>query len=203
MSHEITLILSTRNFAKAEQIRAVFNGLPVCVLTLDEAGIIGDVIEDGTTLEENAFKKAHFAWERTHGWCIADDTGIFIDALDGKPGVHSARWAGEGLTSEDIMRFTLERLQGVALPQRTAYFKTAAAVIAPDASQKIFKGMLKGSILEESRATRRPKMPYSSIFLPTGYAKALSEMTIEEDNEIDHRGKAFRQVRDYIATVLT
>ena len=105
------IILATRNPTKAEEIKAFFDSLPIRVLTLEDAGILGDVVEDGETLEENALKKVNFVWEKRPGWSMADDSGIFIDALQGRPGVHSARWAGDEATTEDTMRFTLKQLE--------------------------------------------------------------------------------------------
>ncbi|MEX2053379.1 MAG: non-canonical purine NTP pyrophosphatase, partial [Candidatus Paceibacterota bacterium] len=134
------VILSTRNQSKANQIRPIFQDLPVNLLTLEEAGIKGEAVENGKTLEENALKKAFFAWELTGSWSMADDTGILIDALDGRPGVNSARWAGESTTTEEIMRYTLKQLEGVPLEKRTATFKTVAAVISPEGDHLFFIG---------------------------------------------------------------
>jgi XTP/dITP diphosphohydrolase len=191
------IILSTRNKSKATQIRAIFKGLPLTIETLDEAGIIGDVVEDGVTLGENALKKALFASERSKKWAIADDTGFFIDALDGQPGIHAARWAGETASTEDILRYTLEKLKDVSPPLRTATFRTVAAVCAPDGNSFTFVGEVSGSILLKPRVACQPKMPYSAIFVPDGQLKVWAEMSVDEENAISHRGKAFVQVRDF------
>lgn len=196
------IILSTRNPSKAEQIKAFFDGLPVKIFTLKEANIEGDAVEDGTTLGENALKKALFAWEQTKKWSIADDTGLFIDALGGEPGIHSARWAGESATTEQTMYFTLEKLKGVSAKNRTATFKTVAVVITPDRKPLIFTGEAKGILLIEPRVTCQPKMPYSGIFVPDGQLKVWAEMTVGEENAISHRGKAFQQVRDFFKQAL-
>ncbi len=200
--HITDIILSTRNPSKANQIKAVFDGFPVQILTLEEAGIFGEAVEDGVTLEENALKKTLFAWERTKKWSIADDTGIFIDALNGEPGIHSARWAGENATTEEIMRFTLEKLKGVSLENRTATFKTVATVVSPEGTQTVFAGAVKGMILLEPRGVCQPKMPYSAIFKPDGHTKVWTEMSVEEQNAMSHRGHAFRQVRDFFVEKL-
>lgn len=198
----IDIILSTRNPSKAEQIKLVFGSLPMRILTLEDASVLGEAVEDGATLEENATKKALFAWEHTKKWSIADDTGIFIDALNGQPGIYSARWAGESATTEDIMHFTLEQLKGVTPENRTATFKTVAAVVAPDGAQLVFVGEAKGTILVEPRVDFQPKMPYSGIFVPDGQPKVWAEMSVEEENVISHRGKAFRQVRNFFEEAL-
>lgn len=201
-SESLKIILSSRNPSKVDQIRAVFVGLPIEILSLSEANIEEDAVEDGKTLEENALKKARFAWEHSGSWSMADDTGIFIDALDGRPGIHSARWAGDSLSTEGIMNYTLGLLKDVAPGDRTAYFETVAALIAPDGTSHIFEGIAKGSILPAPRVPCQPKMPYSPIFVPEGYDKSWAEMTIEEENKISHRGKTFRQVRQFLEKVL-
>lgn len=192
------IILSTRNPSKTEQIKTIFNGLPVRILTPEEAGVTGDAVEDGKTLEENALKKAHFVWGHTKRWCLADDTGLFIDALGGRPGIHSARWAGADATTEQIMRFTLEKLKDVAPPNRTATFQTVAVLIAPDGTPSTFTGAVKGVLLTKPRVPFQPKMPYSSLFVPDGQPKVWAEMKVDEENEVSHRGKAFRQVKEFI-----
>ena len=196
------IILSTHNKSKAEQIKASLAGLPVEVLTLDEIGESESAIEDGTTLEENVLKKAHFAGGRSNVWGLADDTGLFIDALGGAPGIHAARWAGDSLSTEDIMRFTLKKLEGVPLPERTATFRTVAALVSPEGEEHIFVGEVPGTLLEESRGTMQPNMPYSGLFCPEGYDKVWCEMEVEEENKISHRGRAFKQVRDFLEKLL-
>lgn len=192
------IILSTRNPSKAEQIKAIFAGSPYAILTLTEAGIEGDAVEDGTTLHENALKKARFAHE--HGkekvWVMADDTGLFIKHLNGEPGIRSSRWAGETASTEDITRYTLKRLEGAA--DRSASFETVVAMISPDGKEHFFSGQVIGVILEAPRTPPQPKMPYSGIFLPNRSDKVWAEMTVEEENRISHRGGAFRQARAFL-----
>ncbi|MDP3646295.1 MAG: non-canonical purine NTP pyrophosphatase [bacterium] len=191
------IVLSTRNQSKAQQIKALFDGLSISVLTLNEAGITGEALEDGATLEENALKKALFATQRSRKWSIADDTGVFIDALGEQPGIHAGRWAGERASTEDIMRHTLKMLAHVSSANRTGTFKTVAAIVAPDGMHFLFTGEVRGSFLNEPRTLCQPKMPYSAIFVPEGQTKVWAEMTVDEENAISHRGKAFAQVRDF------
>lgn len=199
----IDITLSTRNRSKSEQIKAALSDLRANILSLDEAGIKGNVVEDGRTLEENAWKKADFAWSKTKGWIIAEDTGLFIDALGGEPGIHAARWAGENLTTEEIMNFTLAKLTGVPPHLRTARFVTVAVVINPKRIGRVFVGSVEGSFLSKPRTTCQPNMPYSAIFLPHGQEKVFAEMTVEYENTISHRGQAFRRVRDYLAKAIS
>ncbi|MBI3442872.1 MAG: non-canonical purine NTP pyrophosphatase [Candidatus Sungbacteria bacterium] len=193
------IILSTRNHSKVEQIKALLRGLDVTIKSLDEAEIAGEAVEDGTTLDENAFKKAMFAWEHTRGWAMADDTGLFIDALGGRPGIHAARWAGREAKTEDIMNFTLEQLRDVPTGKRTATFMTMAVVVSPDGASRIFSGSVSGTLSTEPRTTCQPDMPYSAIFIPDGQEKVWAQMSVDEENAISHRGRAFRQVRDFFS----
>lgn len=196
------IVLSTRNTSKMKQIRAVLEGLPLNVLSLDDVGIEDDAIENGTTIGENAMKKAFFAFQYTSKWSMADDTELCIDALQGQPGIRAARWAGEGLSAEKIMRYTLDRLKHVPLVRRTATFRTAAALISSSNHLDIFIGEVKGRFLHEPRCPCQPNMPYSAIFVPDGQSKVWAEMTVEEENAISHRGQAFRQLRDFIKKLL-
>jgi XTP/dITP diphosphohydrolase len=192
------IVLSTRNPSKAEQIRAVFSDPAVEVLTLADVGIEGEAVEDGFTLGENALKKARFAYERATEkcWTMADDTGLFITALNGEPGIKAARWAGETATTEEIMQYTLVKLEGAE--DRTATFETVVALMSPDGEEYFFSGKASGSLLSAPRVPFQPKMPYSPLFVPDGKDKVWAEMTTEEENEISHRGQAFRQVRAFL-----
>lgn len=192
------IILSTKNPSKGLQIQTLLNDDIFEVVTLADIGIHDDVIEDGETLEANALKKANFAFEQTGEYVIAEDSGLYIDALDGWPGVYAARWAGEEASTEDIMHFTLRQLEGVPEAARTATFKTVAIVILPDGHIEICTGELTGRMLTEPRTTCQPKMPYSPLFQPHGQNKTWAEMTTEEENAISHRGQAFRQVREVL-----
>lgn len=195
------VILATRNPSKTEQIRALFAGSDISVFSLDEAAIEGEAVEDGTTLEENAFKKAWFAHERARKgvWTMADDTGLFIRALGGEPGVYAARWAGENATTDETTQYCLKRCEGIT--DRSATFRTVVTLIAPDGEKQIFAGEVSGSLREAPRVPPQPKMPYSALFVPKGQTLSWAEMTVEQENAVSHRGKAFRLVRDYLESV--
>jgi XTP/dITP diphosphohydrolase len=180
----------------------MFIGLPIDVLSLDDAGIQGEALEDGETLEANALKKARFAHEKSGKWAMADDTGIFIDSLGGRPGIYAARWAGESASTAEITQFTLNQLKDVPLEKRTATFRTVAAVISPDGSEHLFTGEVSGSILPAEKKQPQPKMPYSGIFQPDGFDTVWAEMTIEEENQISHRGQAFSKVRKFLQQII-
>ncbi|MBI3458961.1 non-canonical purine NTP pyrophosphatase [Candidatus Azambacteria bacterium] len=195
MIKNIDIILSTRNPSKAEQIKAVFIGSSFNILTLDEVGIQGEAIEDSFTLKENSLKKALFA-RRPGQWSMADDTGIFITVLNGAPGIRAARWAGETATTEEITLHTLKSLEDKT--DRSAFFETVVALISPEGKEYFFNGKVVGRILKSPKLPPQPKMPYSAIFAPEGMDKVWAEMTIEEENNISHRGQAFKQAREFL-----
>lgn len=192
------IILSTRNPTKARQIKAVFAGSRFNILTLDDAHIEGKVIEDGVTLQENSFKKARYAHERAPAgtWTMADDTGIFIDALGGEPGIQAAYWGGAALTTEERMRFIIKQMEDIE--DRSATFRTCVALVSPEGTEYFFIGEAAGRLLETPRAEPQPEMPYSPLFVPDGDTRSWAEMTTEEENVISHRGKAFAQARAFL-----
>ena len=194
------IILSTRNPSKAEQIKAVFSGTHFNILTLTDADIQGEAVEDGDTLEANALKKAHYA--QIHGpkgfWTMSDDTGLFITHLNGQPGIWAARWAGETASTEEITNHTLGKMKGAA--DRSARFETVVAIVDPEGNEHIFKGICEGALLDAPKAPAQPKMPYSPLFKPNGYDKVWAEMQTDEENAVSHRGKAFRAARAWLET---
>lgn len=194
------IILSTRNPSKAVQISEMFSGSPFVVRTLADAGIEGEAVEDAMTLEENAMKKALFAHQHAPDrWTMADDTGLFILELGGAPGVHAARWAGDA-TTEEIMQYTLKRLEGAK--DRTAVFRTVVAVVSPEGSEHWFMGEARGKLLEVPRCAPQPKMPYSPLFVPDGEELCWAEMDTAYENTVSHRGKAFAKVRAFLESRL-
>lgn len=194
----MNVILATRNPSKAQQIRDIFVGSTVSIFSLDEAGIAGEAVEDGTTLQQNAHKKARYAHEKARKgiWTMADDTGLFIFALNGEPGVYAADWAGKGAETAEITRHCLEQLDGVS--DRSATFRTTVALISPEGVPHAFDGQVDGRLLEAQRVPPQPKMPYSGIFVPDGQDLCWAEMTTEAENAISHRGKAFRLARAFL-----
>ena len=194
----MNIILSTTNPSKAEQIKAIFNNPRITMQTLKEAGIEGEAVEDGETLEENAHKKALYALEHSGGkfWVMADDTGLFIKSLNGEPGIRAARWAGETATTEETKQYCIKRLEGVT--DRSAVFETVVVLLSPKGEKYTFSGKVNGRLLESPRTESQPKMPYSSLFVPEGTNKVWAEMTVDEENAISHRGKAFRQVVEFL-----
>lgn len=195
------VLLATRNVSKLHQIKAMFAGSRINILSLDDVGIVGEAVEDGTTLWENASKKARYAYYKLPKKMVvmAEDSGTFINALGGAPGIHSARWAGADATTEDITRFTLKQLEGVT--DRSARIKAVVVVIGLDGRDYNFCGSVGGQILEEPRVAPQPSMPYSGIFVCEGTGLVWAQMDVEFENKVSHRGKAFRKVRAYLESL--
>lgn len=192
------LIFATHNVGKVREMRALLAGLPVEALSADEAGVRDDVVEDGATFEENAMKKARHAAKRTDQWAVADDSGICIDAFNGAPGVHTARWAGEGASSETLVQHTLRQLANVPEGQRRAHFQSTLVLVDPDGRTWTFTGVVYGRIPLEPRGALREKLPYDRIFIPDGYDRTFAEMPDKEKNSLSHRGLAFQKLREFL-----
>ncbi len=194
----MNVILATRNPSKAKQINGLFEGSPVLLQSLDDVGVVGDAVEDGTTLNENAMKKVLFAYKALGGnaWVMADDTGFFISALHGAPGIYAARWAGETATTKEITDHTLHALIGAS--DRSAKFETVVAIMSPDGQEYFFSGAVEGHILEAERVPPQPKMPYSGIFMPNASDLVWAQMSVEFENTISHRGIAFGKAREFL-----
>lgn len=192
------LIFATHNSGKALEVRSILSGLDIGILTAEEVGIFEDVTEDSDTFKGNAFKKAKFITDKTGEWAIADDSGLCIDALSGAPGVHSARWVGEGKSGDEIIAFTLEKMRDVSKGSRGAYFQTSIALVSPTGENWIFEGRINGIIINECQGEAHHKLPYDSIFIPEGRKETFAEMGRDEKSLISPRGQALRKMRDFI-----
>ncbi len=191
-----TFVLATANAHKANEMRAVLEGLGIELL--ERPAHVAEVQEDADTLEGNALLKARALVHATGQPAIADDTGLFVDALDGGPGVYSARYAGENATYADNVVKLLRSLEGVGEAERTARFRTVVVVAFPEGEPLIVEGSLRGSISDEPRGDQG--FGYDPIFLPEGGGgRSLAEMSPEEKNAISHRGRALRTLAQSLA----
>ena len=179
-----TLIFATNNQHKIEEIRAV---LPAhfSIITLKEAGIDIDIPEPHNSLEENAREKAKTIFRLTNTNCFSEDSGLEIDALNGKPGVKSARYAGEGQSSADNIQKVLRNMEGKT--NRKAQFCTVICLIL-NGNEHLFEGICKGTIISAETGTQG--FGYDPIFVPDGAVHTFAEMTMEEKNQYSHRRKA-------------
>ena len=184
-----TFVLATANPDKAREMREVLTGLGVDLL--ERPGHVLEIDETGDTLEENALLKARALVDATGYAAIADDTGLFVDALEGRPGVRSARYAGEAASYSDNVVKLLDQLNGVVLDRRTARFRTVIAVAFVDGHSFTVEGVLEGRITEAPRGDQG--FGYDPVFAPAHTEeRTLAEMANFEKNRISHRAIALR-----------
>lgn len=197
------LVLSTHNAGKVEQWRGLLSDTHIrSISTLKSLGIEETPLEGGHTFEANAVLKAQFAHSKVQEragkfFCLGDDSGCCIDALGGSPGVFSARWAGEGVSGEQLTDYVLDQTKHLLPGMRGACFQCVVALVAPAGSVYIFTGEVRGTLLTEKRGTMIVDQPYSTIFVPDGYDKAWAEMELEQINATSHRGRAAQGVRKF------
>lgn len=194
------LVLATRNRHKREELAALLSDLGMRIRSLDEFPDVPEVIEDGETCEANAVKKARAIADATALPAVADDTGLEVDALGGRPGVYAARYAGEGATYEDNWRKLLHELAGVPRERRTARFVTVAAMAIPADGIQVAQGVLEGVIAEAPSGTQG--FGYDPVFVVPGSGMTLAQLSAEQKNRISHRAKAFMKVREMIRAQL-
>ena len=186
------ILLATKNRDKVREITRIFGDLPLTIRAAADFPDLPDVEEDGETLEENSAKKARVLAERTGMLAVADDTGLFVPALGGEPGVYSARYAGEDVTYEDNCRKLLRRMAGLEGNDRAAYFSCVAVVAGGD-FYRSSEGRVEGTILREPRGDGG--FGYDPIFFHPPSGKTFAEISLEEKNRISHRALAMEGVR--------
>jgi XTP/dITP diphosphohydrolase len=197
----MTLVLATRNEAKLAELRRILEPLvAVEVVGLGDVPAYEEVPETGATFEENALIKAREAARRTGLPAVADDSGLSVDALNGMPGVLSARWAGSAASDAANLRLVLEQIADVPDPRRGAAFVCAAVLVMPDGTEQVVRGEMAGALLRSPRG--RNGFGYDPIFVPVGETRTTAEMSAAEKDAISHRGKAFRALAPRIATAL-
>ncbi len=186
------LVSATNNKNKIKEIKQL---LPTSIklLSLEEINCLEDIPETSETIEGNAIQKAQYVYENYGLNCLADDTGLEIEALNGEPGVYSARYAGEQKDANDNMDLVLQKLNGI--DNRNARFITVIALII-DGKTTCFKGIVEGVITAKKSGSEG--FGYDPIFKPNGYNITFSEMSLEEKNKISHRGQAVKQLVNYL-----
>ena len=186
------IILASSNEHKVKEINAITSGVGIEFI-LPPDGF--DPIENGLTFEENSLIKARAAWELGKSWTLADDSGLCIDALNGAPGIHSARYAD---TPQKRINRVLQEMNGIT--ERTARFKCCMTLLNPLGKIAFsYTGVCDGSIIEEQRGING--FGYDPIFLVEGFSKTMAELSEDEKNKISHRGRALRAVLNYVKNV--
>lgn len=191
-------VLATRNLGKVRELTEMLNDCRgIEVLSLADFPDAPEVVEDGKTYEENAIKKATQIADYTGLPTLADDSGLEVDALDGAPGIHSARYAGEGASDAERVQKLLDALKDVPEPQRTARFQCTVAIVEPGGKSRVAVGVCEGQIIREPRGTHG--FGYDPVFIPSGYNQTFAELGDEVKNQISHRAKAFAAVKELLS----
>ncbi len=188
-----TIIFATKNKGKIKEINAILADMPVEVVSMEDAGITVDVVEDGETFEENALKKAVQIMELSGEITLADDSGLEIDAMDKAPGVHSARFMGKDTPYPQKFEAIFEKLQNVQEADRTARFVSCIAAAFPDGRTLVSKDTVEGMIGREAKGEEG--FGYDPIFYVPEKQKYMAELSPEEKNAISHRGKALQKMK--------
>ena len=194
------LIFATGNEHKMVEIREILGELPVEILSMKDVGIKADIVENGSTFEENALIKAKEVCKLAGEMVLADDSGLEIDYLNGEPGIYSARYMGEDTSYRIKNQNLIDRLEGVPEEKRTARFVCAIAAAFPDGRSFVVRGTIEGIIGYEERGTNG--FGYDPILWLPEYGKTSAELTMEEKNRISHRGKALERMKDALKEAL-
>jgi XTP/dITP diphosphohydrolase len=194
------LVIASKNKGKIKEIQAAFQNIGVKVISLAEFQEVPDAVEDGKTFEENALIKARFYSKLTGKACLADDSGLEVDALHGAPGVYSARYAGETATDADNNAKLITELQKVNGIGSTARFRCVLAFVDMNGETILCNGSCEGIILEKERGNGG--FGYDPLFYIEELKKSMAEITIEEKNQISHRGSALRVMAEKLAEYL-
>lgn len=195
------IIFATSNEGKMKEIRMILADLNREVLSMKEAGIQTEIVEDGKTFEENALIKARTIHKLTGALVLADDSGLEVDYLGGEPGVYSARYMGED-TSYDIKnRSIIERLDQAVGTQRSARFVCEIAAVFPDGDEAVTLGKIEGEIAREPKGDGG--FGYDPIFYVPEYGKTTAQLTPEQKNQVSHRAKALKEMKEVIRKKLS
>ena len=189
------LVFATNNQHKLKELQVIL-GDEFRLLSLKDIGCNEEIPEEQETLEGNASQKAFFIYNKYGYNCFADDTGLEIKALDGEPGVYSARYAGEEKSAEANMLKVLQKM--TKINERKARFRTVISLVV-NGEEKLFEGIVAGDILEEKRGSSG--FGYDPIFQPEGFELTFAEMELSEKNKISHRGKAVQKLVNYLKEI--
>ncbi|MCJ7616755.1 MAG: XTP/dITP diphosphatase [Desulfobacterales bacterium] len=198
MQDKIIIVIATGNKGKKSEISYLLKGFPVDIKGLDDFGPIPDVEEDGDTFEKNAYKKASFTARILGFPALADDSGLLVEALDGEPGVHSARYAGENATDEQRCQKLLQEMKGKS--NRKATFKCVISIAVPTGHALTYEAACEGLIAEQPSGSNG--FGYDPVFYYPPLNKTFGELTIEEKSRVSHRGKALGEFKDEFDKVM-
>lgn len=189
------LVFATNNPHKLMEVRKATEG-QFTILSLEDINCNEEIPETAETLEENASQKSHYVFDKYGYNCFGDDTGLEVEALGGKPGVYSARYSGPGHNHEKNIAKVLTELSGVS--NRKARFRTVISLII-DGKEILFEGIVDGKILTERQG--REGFGYDPVFMPDGYNLSFAQMSLDEKNQISHRGRAVQKLLNFLKTM--
>ena len=193
------VVLATHNRDKCAEMEAMMRDMPIQLLTLNEFPKIEEIVEDGKTLEENAIIKAKTVHKITHLPAIADDTGLEVDALGGQPGIYSARYAGENCSYSDNVNKLLKEMANIPPQKRSALFRTSIAYVDEN-MEHTTEGVVEGVIIDVMKGI--DGFGYDPVFYIPDMKKTYAEMSMDEKNQISHRGKAVKNMQKLLQSRL-
>ena len=196
MEQNTRLVLATRNENKVREIKQILADMPLQFLSLSDFPDVPSVEEDGGTFEENAIKKALHVWRHTGLASLADDSGLEVDALDGRPGIMSARFAGEPVSYEANNQKLLEMMESLPEGKRTAKFVCVAVLVSPKGKMVLQRGEIKGVIARKARGAYG--FGYDPVFYLPERKRTIAELDPGTKNEISHRGKALSSLKPFM-----
>ncbi|NLT20419.1 MAG: XTP/dITP diphosphatase [Syntrophomonadaceae bacterium] len=196
-----TLLLATRNEGKKMELQEMLNDIGISVINLHDIPPLPEVVEDGKTFKENAEKKAYETAKATGYWCLADDSGLVVDALNGQPGIYSARFAGPEASDENNNHKLLDLMKGIDESKRTARFVCCMALSTPEGETLVVEDYCEGIILRQPVGEQG--FGYDPLFMPQGYNQSMAQLSRQEKNLISHRGKALNRMKPIIISKMS
>ncbi len=190
------IVLASKNKKKIQELKRILGDLSIELLSLDNFPNLGEIVEDGYTFEENALKKARYVKQKTGLPALADDSGLEVEALGGRPGVFSARYAGEHASDEENIKKLLMEMREIPEDKRQARFVCCIALVLPNEEEKVFWGYVNGKITMEPRGNSG--FGYDPVFVPEGYTLTFAEMPLEEKDRISHRRIAIDKLKQHL-----
>jgi XTP/dITP diphosphohydrolase len=193
---QLELVIATRNKGKVREIRRCLKGSEIKAIALSNFPEAPEVVEDGASFAENALKKARFYSKRLGKLTLADDSGLEVDLLNGRPGIHSARYAGERASNRENNRKLLHQLEGIPISKRGARFRCVIALVSQEGREAIIEGSCRGKI--GFKEVGNKGFGYDPLFILPQFGKTMAQLSLEEKNRISHRGKALKKLKKII-----